>query len=124
PDLVGRHSDFDLMFPKKDYDTGTPPDLKSAKYTGYGIILRAGVGTEDELSVHLSQIDKGPNYRWGNVAQGGTGTIYFYANGKSFSHNGSEDAGDRRVQDTDLITNFGVFKDGTFKGIGQNVLNK
>jgi hypothetical protein len=114
---------FEIMYPDDDNtDPGTPPDLKSAKYTGYGSVLRAAVGTENELSVHLSQIDEGHNYRWGNVARGGTGTIYFYAGGKSYSHNTSHDGGDGRVQDTDRITNFGVFKDGSFKAIGQNVL--
>jgi hypothetical protein len=35
-----------------------------------------------------------------------------------------EDVGDRRVQDTDFTTNFGVFKDGTFKSIGRNTLHR
>ncbi|PWJ56897.1 hypothetical protein CLV98_1096 [Dyadobacter jejuensis] len=114
----------ELMYPQEGYDTGTKPDFKSIKLTGYGTILRAGVDTPDELSVHLSQIDPGPNYRWGVPAEGGTGGIYFYAGGKSYSHNGREDVGDRRLQDTDLMTNFGVFKDGHFKSIGQNVLHR
>jgi len=114
---------FSIMYPEKEVDPGTPPDFKSTKFTGYGITLRAAVGTKDELSVHLQQIDAGPNYRWGVAADGGCGNIYFYASGKSYSHNGKEDSGDRRVQDTDLITNFGVFKDGKFKSIGSNVLS-
>ena len=44
---------------------GTNPHLRSVKYTGHGIILRAGVDTPEELSVHLDQVDQGPNYRWG-----------------------------------------------------------
>ncbi|GAB3925687.1 fibronectin type III domain-containing protein [Larkinella terrae] len=113
-----------VMYPKGRYDRGTKPDFKSIKLTGYGTILRAGVDTPEELSVHLSQIDEGPNYRWGVPAQGGTGGIYFYAGGKSYSHNGREDVGDRKVQDTDLMTNFGVFKDGHFKSIGMNGLHR
>jgi len=69
-------------------------------------------------------MDKGPNYRWGIAADGGCGTIYFYAAGKSYSHNGKEDIGDRRIQDTDLITNFGAFKDGRFKSIGRGDLSR
>ena len=115
---------FRIMYPLSGGDTGTPPDFQSVKLTGYGVILRAAVGTKDELSVHLQQIDRGPNYRWGIAADGGCGTIYFYAAGKSYSHNGTEDIGDRRIQDTDLITNFGVFKDGRFKAIGRGDLSK
>jgi hypothetical protein len=115
---------FNCMYPLDTDDTGTPPSLESIKMTGYGIILRAAVGTKDELSIHLGQVDNGPNYRWGIVGDGGCGTIYFYANGKSYSDNGKEDAGDRRLQDTDMVTGFGVFKDGRFKGIGKSDLSR
>ena len=84
---------------------GTNPHLRSRKYTGYGIVLRAAVDTPQELSVHLQQIDEGPNYRWGWAAQGGCGVLYFFAAGKCFSFNGPEDTGDRRDQDTDFCTN-------------------
>jgi hypothetical protein len=110
-----------VMFAGPD-NRGTDPHLQSAKYTGYGIILRAGVGTPDELSIHLQQIDEGPNYRWGNQPDSGTGAIYFYAHGKAYSHNGTEDTGDRATQDTDLQTNFGAWKDGKFRSIGRNDL--
>ncbi|MDD4922454.1 MAG: hypothetical protein PHS30_08265, partial [Bacteroidales bacterium] len=124
-EILDRGKDpFGLMYPKDGDHSGTPPDFKSTKFTGYGIILRAAVGTKDELSVHLQQIDRGPNYRWGIAADGGCGTIYFYAAGKSYSHNGKEDIGDRRIQDTDLITNFGVYKDGRFKSIGKGDLTR
>lgn len=113
-----------IMYPITNYDKGTKPDFKSVKLTGYGTILRAAVNTPDELSVHLGQIDQGPNYRMGTAGQGGAGMIYFYAGGKSYSHNGREDVGDRKIQDTDLLTNFGVYKDGYFKSIGQNVLSR
>jgi len=112
----------DIMYRVAD-NRGTNPHLRSRKYTGFGIVLRAAVGTPDELSVHLQQIDDGPNYRWGWAAEGGCGVIYFFAAGKAFGFNGSEDGGDRRDADTDFCTNFGVFKDGTFRAIGQNVLS-
>ena len=112
------------VYPTENFNTGTLPDFKSNKYTGYGIVLRAAVNTPDELSVHLQQIDDGHNYRWGDAADNGSGTIYFYAGGKSYSHNGREDRGDRRSQDTDFGTGFGVFKDGAFRSIGMNVLER
>ncbi len=103
---------------------GTNPHLRTSKYTGYGITLRAAVDTPQELSVHLLQIDDGPNYRWGDNSEGGCGTIYFYANGKGYSHNGGEDVGDRIDQDTDFGSNFGVWKGNTFRAIGENVLSR
>lgn len=123
-EMVSKKDPFAFMNPKKDFDTGTPPDYKSVKFTGYGIVLRAAVGTKDELSIHLCRIDRGPNYRWGTPAQGGCGNIYFYAAGKSYSHNGKNDSGDRRSQDTDLITNFGAYKNGYFKSVGMNELKR
>ena len=113
----------DVMYSLPE-NLGTNPHLRSRKHTGYGIVLRAAVGTPDELSVHLQQIDEGPNYRWGWAAEGGCGLVYFYAAGKAYSFNGPEDVGDRRDQDTDFCTNFGVFKDGEFRSIGQNVLSR
>ena len=113
----------DIMYAVPE-NHGTNPHLRSRKHTGYGITLRAAVDTPDELSVHLQQIDQGPNYRWGWAAQGGCGLIYFYAAGKSFSFNATEDVGDRRDQDTDFCTNFGVFHNGAFRSIGENVLSR
>ena len=103
---------------------GTNPHLRSRKYTGYGIVMRAAVDTPQEVSVHLQQIDEGPNYRWGRAAEGGCGVIYYFAAGKSYSSNGTEDVGDRDDQDTDFCTNFGVYKDGEFRAIGENVLSR
>lgn len=111
------------MFNQPD-NRGTNPHLRTAKYTGYGITLRTCVDTPQELSIHLIQIDDGPNYRWGNAGEGACGVIYFYANGKGYSHNGAEDAGDRIDQDTDFCSNFGVWKGNTFRSIGQNVLSR
>ena len=113
----------DIMYREPD-NRGTNPRLRSRKYTGYGIVLRAGVDTADEISIHLQQIDEGPNYRWGRCAEGGCGGLYYFAAGKGFGFNGQEDVGDRRDQDTDFSTNFGVYKDGEFKAIGQNVLDQ
>lgn len=103
---------------------GTNPHLRSSKYTGYGITLRAAVDTPKEISIHLHQIDDGPNYRWGFPGEGGCGVLYYFAGGKGYSHNAIEDQGDRDASDTDFVTNFGVWKDGYFKSIGQNVLSR
>jgi hypothetical protein len=113
---------YNVMFKQPD-NRGTNPHLRSAKYTGYGVTLRAAVDTPQELSIHLIQIDEGPNYRWGN-GDGISGLTYFYANGKAYSHNGTEDEGDRIAQDTDFGSNFGVWKNGAFRSIGSNVLNR
>ena len=113
----------DLMYQTPD-NRGTNPHLRSAKFTGYGVVLRAGVDTPEELSIHLQQIDEGPNYRWGRAGEGGCGILYFYAAGKSFSYTGPEDVGDRDDQDTDFCTTFGVYKNGQFRSIGMNVLSR
>jgi hypothetical protein len=113
----------DIMY-RAPENRGTNPHLRSRKHTGYGIVLRAAVDTPQELSVHLQQIDSGPNYRWGWAAEGGCGVLCFFAAGKAYSFNGSEDVGDRRDQDTDFCTTFGVYKDQHFRSIGQNVLSR
>ena len=120
---IDKASPWNAMYPKED-NYGTNPHLKSAKFTGYGIILRAAVDTKDELSIHLQQIDQGPNYRWGRAGEGGNGIIYFYAGGKSFSYTAPEDAGDRDDQDTDFCTTFGIFREGQFRSIGMNTLSR
>jgi hypothetical protein len=104
-------------------NNGTAADLKSSKYTGYGVVLRSNVNQPDESFVMLQQIDEGPNYRWGSSAQGGCGVVYYYTAGKGYNHNGVEDVGDARLGDVELATNFGVFKHGTFQSIGRNSLN-
>jgi hypothetical protein len=121
--LLTEPDPWTAMFPGND-NLGTNPHLHSEKYTGYGITLRAAVDTPQEVSVHLQQIDDGPNYRWGNAAEGGNGVLYFFAGGKSYSYNAVEDVGDRVDQDTDFSTNFGVWKASTFHSIGRNVLEK
>jgi hypothetical protein len=97
---------------------GTMLKLNSAKFTGYGFVMRSAFGTADEMYVHLQQIDEGPNYRWGRAAMGGNGAVYYYAQGKRYSHNGPEDAGDGPFGDTERITNFGVKKPGGYRAIG------
>ena len=114
---------YRVMFTGPD-NRGTNPHLRSAKYTGFGVTLRAAVDTSQEVSVHLMQIDDGQNYRWGNAAEGSCGVVYYFADGKGWSHNGGEDTGDRIDQDTDFGSIFGVWKDGTFRSIGQNVLTE
>ena len=117
-------SDWDSVFASK-YDTsnnGTNPHLRSRKYTGHGIVLRSGVDTPEEMSVHLEQVDKGPNYRWGNQGEGNSGGIYFYAGGKIWSGHENESAGDHVQNDVDNVCNFGVMKDGRFQTVGYNEL--
>ncbi|GEP97534.1 hypothetical protein CCY01nite_37940 [Chitinophaga cymbidii] len=97
---------------------GTPPDLRSEKYTGYGFVLRSNFGKKDEMYVHLQQIDDGPNYRWGRAAGGGNGVIYYTAAGKRYSFNGPEDVGDGPFGDVERCTNFGVKKAAGYRGIG------
>lgn len=103
---------------------GTNPRLTSAKFTGYGIVMRAAVDTPDEVSVFLQQVDKGPNYRWGYANQNGSGDIYYYAQGKSFSGHGFEDTGDRHVSDATLSCNTGVYKTWGYRCIGMNELTE
>jgi hypothetical protein len=114
---------WDLMYQGPE-NRGTNPHLRSRKFTGYGIVLRSAVDTRDELSIHLQQIDEGPNYRWGRAGEGGCGVLYFYAAGKAYSYTGPEDVGDRDDQDTDFCTTFGVYKNGEFRSIGMNVLSR
>jgi hypothetical protein len=114
---------WSILYPPKD-NRGTNPHLASSKYTGYGITLRSAVDTPDEISIHLQQIDEGPNYRWGMAGEGGSGVLYYYAGGKSYSHNAREDVGDRAAHDTDFCTNFAVWKNGQFRSVGRNVLDR
>lgn len=107
-----------------DDNRGTPPLLSSCKYTGHGIVMRSGVNTPDELSIHLDQVDQGPNYRWGNTGEGASGSIYYYAQGKIYTGHERESAGDRTLDDTDGISTFGVMKGGFFRSIGMNVLEQ
>ena len=120
---AGAVGPWDGMYRAPD-NRGTKPRLRSAKFTGYGLVLRAGFDTADEISVHLQQIDEGPNYRWGRAGEGGCGVLYFYAGGKSYSYTGPEEVGDRDDQDTDFCTTFGVFKEGRFRSIGMNGLTR
>ena len=119
----GRNEPPDRMYQMPD-NRGTNPHLRSAKFTGYGVVLRAGVDTPGELSIHLQQIDEGSNYRWGRSGEGGCGILYFYAGGKSYSYTGPEDVGDRDDQDAEFCTNFAVYKNGQFRSIGMNVLSR
>ena len=105
-------------------DQGTRPPFKSAKYTGYGYILRTDVHDENEVSVHLQQIDDGPNYRWGRAAQGGCGTIYYYAAGRRYSYNRPEDIGDANMGDAQAGCNFGVLVGHEYRSVGRNELTR
>ena len=110
---VGSDDPWNAMYRAPD-NLGTNPHLRSRKYTGYGIVMRAAVDTPEELSIHLQQIDLGPNYRWGIAGEGGCGVIYYFAAGEAYSYNGAEDVGDRDDQDTDFCTNFAVSRMASF----------
>jgi hypothetical protein len=105
-----------------DDNTGTRPPLRSATYTGYGFVLRAAVGEPTEASVHLQQIDEGPNYRWGRAGQGGCGVITYYADGKRLSFNRKEDVGDDNMGDVQACCNFGVLYGREFRSVGRSEL--
>jgi hypothetical protein len=135
PDLLpfetAPDSPIELLIKSKQLNTGgTNPNLKSEKFTGYGYILRNGFGTPGEMYVCLQQIDEGMNARWGQAAKGGNGVIYYYADGKRFSHNeGYEDVGDNAYGDVERCTNFGVKNNrqcyrciGDYRSVGRNDL--
>ena len=121
----------ELLIKSKQVNSGgTNPNLKSEKFTGYGYTLRSGFGTPNEMYVHLQQIDEGMNARWGQAAKGGNGVIYYYADGKRYSHNeGIEDVGDIAFGDVERCTNFGVKNNrqcyrciGDYRSVGRNDL--
>lgn len=103
-------------------NSGTPPRLKSTKFTGYGHVLRSAVGTSGEMSVHLQQIDEGPNYRWGRSGDGGNGVIYYYADGKRYSYNRPEDVGDDNMGTGEGSSTFAVLDGHEYKSIGRHEL--
>jgi hypothetical protein len=105
-------------------NSGTNPHLRSSRYTGHGIILRAGVGTPGEVSVHLDQTDQGPNYRWGDNGEGSSGVLYFFANGQPWSGHERENTGDHSNDDATGTTTFAVLQNHTWKSIGENVLDR
>lgn len=114
---------WSYMNKKSDWgNTGITPDLKSAKYTGYGCLLRSHVNEDKEMCVFLQQIDEGPNYRWGSSCSGGCGNIYYYADNKRYSDNRKEDVGDDVMADADVSCTFAVLQDHTYKSVGKNEL--
>lgn len=94
------------------------PELHSEKFTGYGYILRANVGTEKEISVHLQQLDHGPNYRWGTFQNTGNGSIHYFAAGKRYSFHASEETGDRNLDACAGSCTFAVLNGHTYYNIG------
>ena len=92
--------------------------LKSEKFTGYGCILREAVGTKDEISVHIQQLDRGPNYRWGCFENTGNGGIHYFAAGKRYSFNAAEDTGDKNLGAEEGNCGFSVLKMHTYYNIG------
>lgn len=112
------------MLARSKGNGGTNPHLRSSKYTGHGIILRAGVGTPEELSIHLDQTDQGPNYRWGDNGEGSSGVLYFYANGQPWTGHERENTGDHSNDDATGSTTFAVLNHHTWRSIGENVLDR
>ena len=98
--------------------TGGTVCLQSEKFTGYGCILREAVGTPEEISLHVQQLDRGPNYRWGTFENTGNGGIFYYAAGKRYSMVSTEDLGDRAVGAEEGSCGFCVRKGHTFHNIG------
>lgn len=92
--------------------------LKTEKFTGFGCILREGMGTPEEISVHVQQLDRGPNYRWGCFENTGNGGVYYYAAGKRYSYNAPEDTGDRDLGAEEGNCGFAVKKGHTYHNIG------
>lgn len=113
---------FEALSEREKRDGGTQPEFRSCAFTGYGVVLRSAVETENEISVHLQQIDGGPNYRWGTAGIGGNGAIYYYAAGKAYSHNGTEEIGDGLFNDCDAGCMLGVWKGYKYRSIGPNVM--
>jgi len=113
---------FEALSEREKRDGGTRPEFRSCAFTGYGVVLRSAVETENEVSVHLQQIDGGPNYRWGTVGIGGNGAIYYYAAGKAYSHNGTEEIGDGMFNDCDAGCMLGAWKGFKYRSIGPNVM--
>ncbi|THF84579.1 fibronectin type III domain-containing protein [Cohnella fermenti] len=107
-----------------DGNTGTLPPLRTAAYTGYGFVLRSAVGERAEASVHLQQIDEGPNYRWGRAGRGGCGVITYFADGKRLSFNRKEDVGDDNMGDVQACCNFGVLYGHEFRSVGRRELTE
>ncbi|GAA5194553.1 hypothetical protein GCM10023322_59240 [Rugosimonospora acidiphila] len=105
-------------------DRGTNPRLRSTKYTGYGITLRADVDRPSEVSVHLQQTDPGPNYRWGIADDNGSGHLYYYAGGRAYSGHGREDAGDRRAPNATFVSSCGIWRDGAIRSLGPGTLDR
>lgn len=103
---------------------GTRPPLRSVKYTGFGYVLRANTHTPEEISVHLLQIDEGPNYRWGRAGQGGCGNLWYYARGKRYSAQRPEDVGDWDKGDVQSCSNFGVLIGHEYHSVGRNEVSE
>ena len=92
--------------------------LQSEKFTGYGCILREAVGTPEEISIHIQQLDSGPNYRWGCFENTGNGGIHYFASGKRYSFNAPEDTGDKNMGAEEGNCGFSVLKGHTYHNIG------
>lgn len=107
-----------------EHKYGGKLSLKSEKFTGYGCILREAVGTPDEISIHVQQLDRGPNYRWGTFENTGNGGIFYYAAGKRYSFVGQEDTGDRNIGAEEGNCGFAVLDGHLWRNIGFHELTE
>lgn len=103
---------------------GTRPQLESAKYTGYGYVLRSETYDPEEMTVELIQIDEGPNYRWGIAGSGGCGSLCYYAADKNWGAQRPEDMGDWNKGDAQACCNFGVLIGNEYRSVGRNELTE
>ena len=103
---------------------GTRPQLTSAKYTGYGYVMRSEAYDPEEMTVELIQIDEGPNYRWGIAGAGGCGSLCYYAAGKCWSTQRAEDMGDWNKGDAQACCNFGVLVGNEYLSVGRSELTE
>lgn len=99
-------------------ESSCPLQLASEKFTGYGYLFREGVGTPEEISIHVQQLDQGPHYRWGTFRNTGNGGIHYYAAGRRYSYNCLEDTGDRNLGAEEGSCGFAVLKGHTYYNIG------
>ena len=119
--IVHYYDPYRVFFTPKFHDEIC---LKSEKFTGYGCILREAVGTDAEVSLHVQQLDRGPNYRWGCFENTGNGGIFYYAAGKRYSFVAIEDTGDRNLGAEEGSCGFCVQQGHTFHNIGFHELTE
>ena len=97
---------------------GARPALKSEKFYDYGVVFRRGFAAPDEMTVSVTH-QNSTYYRWG---QNQSGQIFYFADGKAWSWNGSEDSGDNQAASrfgNQYLTAFATLRDGRRLMIGK-----